>query len=191
MRPSRVFRLIYRIFIFLLTLSVTVVSVLGLLSAVMILSNPNNIQLNPGEIEINFNPSPLNINFTLPFNLTNAGYFNLENLELKIDLAMNYSHVDGGGPGVNETRILNIFNKSQYFGNIPHGATGHYNFTGLYSDFNFPLTFNFTTDIDWYRAPPADILFYANFTVNLDYSIGLHSLTIGLINIYVGEFSLP
>ena len=179
MRPSRVFRLLFRIFISLLTLSVTVVSLLGFLSAMTILSNPNNIGVNPGEFDLKYNAFPLNINFTIPFNITNAGYSDLENLELKIDLAMNYSHVDGGGPGVNERRVINIFNKSQYFGNIAQGATGMYNYTGLFSDFYFPPTLNFTSDVDWFRGTPA-ILFYANFTISLDYSLGLHSLTIGI-----------
>ena len=75
MRPSRVFRLIFRIFIFLLTLSVTIVSILGGLSAALILFNPENIGIDPGKVDINFNYPPLNINFTLPFNLTNAGFF--------------------------------------------------------------------------------------------------------------------
>lgn len=185
MRPSRVFRLIFRIFISLLTLSVTIVSILGGLSAFMIIMTPGNIGVNPGDVSFNFDPSPLNINFTLPFNLTNAGYFDLENLELKIDLAMNYSHVDGGGPGVNETRVLKIFNKTQNFGDIPKGLTGNFNYTGQFSDFHFPPLFNFTDDIDWYREPPA-IIFTGNLTISLDYSLGMHSVTIGFVNMPLG-----
>ena len=187
MRPSRIFRMLFKIFISILTLSVTVVSILGGMSAFMILLNPDNIGIDPGEIDINFNPSPLNISFTLPFNLTNAGYFDLENLELKVDLAMNYSHVDYPVLGVNESRVIQIFNKSQNFGTIPKGMTGNFNFTGLFSDFNFPPSFNFTSDVDWSIGPPA-ILFFANFTVSLDYSVGLHSVIIGFINIPLGGF---
>lgn len=187
MRPSRVFRLIFRIFISLLTLSVTIVSILGGLSAVLILSNHENIGVDPGNVDIDFNYPPLDINFTLPFNITNAGFFDLENLELKIDLAMNYSHVDYPVLGVNESRVIKIFNKSQNFGTIPKGMTGNFNFTGLFSEFNFPPTLNFTKDIDWFRGPQA-ILFYANFTISLDYSIGLHSLTIVFNDIFIGGF---
>lgn len=187
MRPSRVFRLLVRIFISLLTLSVTIVGMLGGMSAFMILLNQDNIGVDPSEIDINFNPFPLNINFTLPFNLTNAGYFDLEHLEMKIDLAMNYSHVDYPVLGVNESRVIKIFNKSQDFGTILKGTTGNFNYTGLFSDFNFPPSLNMTSDIDWTVGPPA-ILFIANFTISLDYSIGLHSLTIGLTNIPVGGF---
>ncbi|MFW9973345.1 MAG: hypothetical protein ACFFDF_24385 [Candidatus Odinarchaeota archaeon] len=187
MRPSRVIRLIFRIFIFLLTLSVTIVSILGGLSAALILLTPGNIGVDPSKADINFNYPPLDINFTLPFNITNAGFFDLENLELKIDLAMNYTHVDYPIIGVNTTREIPVFNKTQYYGAIPKSTTGNYNFTGLFSDFYFPPSFNFTTDIDWTRTP-YPILFYANFTVSLDYSLGLHSLTIGIVHILVGGF---
>jgi hypothetical protein len=151
----------------------------------MILGNPNNIGIDPSEMDMNFNMSPLNINFTLPFNLTNAGYFDLENLELKVDLAMNYSHVDYPAPGVNQSRVIKIFSESQDLGKIPKGTTGNFNFTGIFSDFYFPPLFNITSDVDWTVGPPA-ILFFANFTVSLDYSIGLHSLRIGILNIPVG-----
>ncbi len=188
MRPSRVFRTIFRIFIFFLTLSVTVVSILGGMSAFMILGNPNNIGIDPSEMDINFEIIPeLNINFTIPFNLTNAGYFDLENLELKVDLAMNFSHVDYPSPGVNQSHIIKVFNKTHNLGTIPKGATGNYNITGLFSEFYFPPLFNFTSDVDWNVGPPA-IIFLANFTVSLDYSVGLHSLRIGILNIPVGGF---
>ncbi|MFW9820891.1 MAG: hypothetical protein ACFFE5_14885, partial [Candidatus Thorarchaeota archaeon] len=182
MRPSRVFRTIFRIFIFLLTLSVTFVSILGGMSVFMILGNPNNIGLDPSEMDPNFDISPLNINFTLPFNFTNAGYFDLENLRLKVDLAMNYTDT-----GVNQSLVMKIFNKTHNFGTILKGETGNFNITGLFSDFYFPPSFNFTTDVDWSVGPPA-IIFLANFTFSLDYTLGLHSLTIGILNIPVGGF---
>jgi hypothetical protein len=178
--------MLFKIFVSLLTLSVTVVSILGGLSAFMILMNPDNIGIDPGKVEFDFNPSPFNINFTLPFNLTNAGYFDLENLELKVEIAMNYSQVDDPLPGVNSTRLIQIFNKSQQFGTILQGATGNFNFTGQFGDFYFPPLFNFTSDIDWYRGPPA-LIFYTNLTISLDYSIGMHSLTIGIYDLKVYE----
>ncbi|MFX1378442.1 MAG: hypothetical protein ACFFA4_05060 [Promethearchaeota archaeon] len=170
-----------------MTLSVTIVSILGGMSAFMILLNPDNIGIDPREIDMNFNPISLNINFTLPFNLTNAGYFDMDNFKLRIDLAMNYSHVDYPVIGVNQSRVIKIFNKTQNFGKIPKGTTGNFNFTGIFSDFNFPPSFNFTTDVDQSVGPPA-VIFIANFTISLDYSIGLYSLTIGFINIPVGGF---
>ena len=192
MRPSRVFRLIFRIFILLLTISMTVVAVLGGLSAVLILSNPNNIQVDPGSAEFNLDVNftggyVYNINFTLPFNITNAGYFDMENLEVSVQIALNYSHIDGGGPGVNVTRSVKILSHNMTFGDILKGTTGNFVFFGNYSNFiigNFP---NMLTEINWFRGPPA-LEFYANFSISLDYSLGMHSLAINAINLAVGSF---
>ena len=191
MRPSRVFRLIFRIFIFLLALSVTVVSILGGLSAILILSNvEDNVGIEPENIEFNldFNNATLeieNVNFTLPFNFTNAGYFDLENFELKIQIGMNYSHVNWTTPGVNVTRFIRIFEDSEDFGDIPKGKTKYFNFFGYNASFSLPNT----TDVDWFREPPT-LEFYANITVSLDYSIRMHHISIPLIDLYVGEFTL-
>lgn len=190
MRPSRVFRLLIRIFILLLTISVSIVAFLGGLSAVMILSNPDNFGIDTGNAEFNidFNNSTLkfeNVNFTLPFNITNAGYFDLENLQLELQLGLNYSHIDGG---LNKTRVAKILDRSQYYGDIPKGLTGDFTFYGdnssfIYSNFPDPLT-----EIDWFRGPPP-LEFYANFTISLDYSIGMQSISITAINIFVGDFT--
>ena len=145
MRPSRVFRLLIRILLYLLTLSVTLVSILGILSAGLILSNlPENIQpdFDNAEFNIEINNTTLvieNINFTLPVNLTNAGYFDLENLELSIQIGLNYSHINWTTPGVNETRFVRILDHSQNFGTIAKGSTAHL--------FFFVITVRFYTGI--------------------------------------------
>ena len=113
MRPSRVFRGIFRIFIFLLTISVTIVSILGGLSAILILSDQNNLGVDPDAAEFNLDINNVtlaidNIDFTLPFNLTNAGYFDMENLELSIQIALNYSHVDDPEYNKTDTNIHQI-----------------------------------------------------------------------------------
>jgi hypothetical protein len=170
--------------------AVTLVSFLGGLSAVMILSNQDNfgIDTDNAEFNIDINNSTLeieNVNFTLPFNITNAGYFDLENLQLSVQLGLNYSHIDGG---MNETRLVKILDRTQNFGDILKGLTGNFTFFGSNSSFlhdNFP---NPLTEINWLRGPPP-LEFYANFTINLDYSIGMHSLSITVIDIFVGDFT--
>ena len=97
MRTSRVFRLLFRILILLLALSVTIVSFLGGLSAVMIFTNQNNIGIDTSNADFNldYDIGGLNdANFTLPFNITNAGYFDIDNFQLRVELEMNYSNVD-------------------------------------------------------------------------------------------------
>ncbi|MFW9867801.1 MAG: hypothetical protein ACFFEN_17035 [Candidatus Thorarchaeota archaeon] len=189
MRPSRVFRLLFRIFIGLLTLSVTLVSFLGGLSAILILGDyQKNIQVDISGVEFNLDINATthrieNVNFSLPFNLTNAGYFDMENLKLGIDIALNYSSI----PDLNQTKLVKIFNITQNFGTIPQGEKGIFVFIGTNSSFlhnNFPDP---STEINWYYGPPT-LIFYANFTISLDYSLGMHSISINALNIKVGEY---
>jgi hypothetical protein len=170
---------------------VTIVAFLGGLSAVMILTNPDNIGIDIANAEFNleFNNATGvvdNANFTLPFNITNAGYFDLENFKLNIELAMNYSEIDYPVFGVNETRTRKIFEKAANFGTILKGSTGYFNFTGLFGNFTFG-DFNITK-IDVFKPPPL-IEFYANFTISLDYSLGMHSITVDILNIKVYEIN--
>jgi hypothetical protein len=190
MRPARVFRWIIRVFILILTLSVTIVSLLGGLSAVIILSNPDNIGINAGDAKFNidYDYSGINdINFTLPFNITNAGFFDLEDLKLNLGVWLQYWHVNLTTPGVNSSNTVKIFDEIENFGTIEIGATLKANYTGDYAHFttsNFP-TF---TEFDFTKNP--DMLFYANLTLSLTYSLGLHSLSLGIYNISVGEYDI-
>lgn len=194
MRPSRVFRLIFRIFILILTLSVTIVSLLGGISAVLILQDFDenvNINIDDADFDLDINTTSGQVNniaFTLPFNITNAGYFDLEKLRLSLQIAINYSHIDYPSPGLNETRKVIIYDNFQIFGNIPRGQTRNDAFSGDFSDFlsdNFP---DLDTEVDFYSEPPI-MSFYANLTISLDYSIGLHSLRFGVKDLHIGDYS--
>jgi hypothetical protein len=175
MRPARVFRWLIRIFVLILTLSVTMVSIFGGLSAVMILSNPDNIGIDTGNADLNidYDIGGINdINFTLPFNITNAGFFDLEDLKLNVGIWLQYWHVNLTTPGVNSSNTVKIFNKTENFGTIKKGATLKANYTGEYGYF-FPWEFPTFTEFDFTKDP--DMLFYANLTLSLKYSLGLHS----------------
>ncbi len=185
MRPSRVFRWIVRIFLGLLTLSMTVVSILGALSAVMILGNVNeNIKIPAGPASANFditNPSSMNI--TIPFNITNPGYFDLTNLIIDIKISMIFGNAS---TLTNETTNIVIFDKAQTFPNIIRGQTYSGAFFGNSSDFieaNFP---NATTEIDWFRTPVLE--FHGNFTISAYYSLDLIAFTFGINNVTLGTF---
>ncbi len=178
MRPSRVFRLIFRIFIAVLTLSVTTVSILGGLSAVIILREKDNLQIDFDNAEFNFNESTLETNFSLPFQVNNTGYFDIENLELYLEIFLNYSSISH----MNETVAIKIFDKAQPLDDIPKGEIRDFVFFGNNSDFYYSPAIIF--DINWLKVPPI-LEFYANITVSLDYSIGLHSLAITLENYFI------
>ncbi|MFX0060137.1 MAG: hypothetical protein ACFE8J_17710 [Candidatus Heimdallarchaeota archaeon] len=183
MRPSRVFRWIVRMFLFLLTLSMTVVSILGCLSAVMILGNMNeNIKIPAGPPSANFditNPSSMNI--TIPFNITNAGYFDLTSLIIDVKISMTFGNAS---TPTNETTNAVVFDKAQIFPNIIRGQTYSGVFFGNSSDFieaNFP---NATTEIDWFRTPALE--FSGNFTLSAYYSLDLIAFTFGINNVTLG-----
>ena len=187
MRVSRVLRMIFHFFVILLTLSITVVAFIGGLSAVMILSDPTNIGINTDDAEINIDYDISGFqggNFTLPFNVTNSGYFDLENLQLQLSIGVNYSQVNYPSPGINQTRYIKIFEKVDNFGTIPKGQTGNFVYTGDTIDF-FNASFPDPLTINYFRVPYI-LEFYANFTISLDYSLGMHSLSISVINLLVG-----
>ena len=194
MRPSRVFRLIFRIFILLLTLSVTVVSILGGLSAFIILdpySNNIGVHYTDASFDVDFNNSTgelIAFNFSLPFNITNAGYFDIEDLQVAIKLGIRYEHIDYTVPGQNDTIFIKFFENQQNFGTVTKGNKGLFDFTG---DISNVISFPNATQINWYRTPPPDLEFFANFTIGLTYSLGLHSLAFNMHNISIGDYSYP
>ncbi|KKN28433.1 hypothetical protein LCGC14_0854340 [marine sediment metagenome] len=197
MRASRVFRLIFRIFILILTTSVTLVTVLGGLSAVLILDpTSENIGIDTDEVDFNIDIDLLGgvvneFNFTLPFNITNAGYFDLHDLEMRFVMGVRYEHINLTVPGQNDTVTAKIFEKTHIYGTILKGATENYVFKGNFTDFisvNFP---DLQTEVNWYRSPQPALEFVANFTVSLVYSLGLHVLAFGGTNQSIGDFSLP
>ncbi len=72
-----------------------------------------------------------------------------------------------------------------YFWNVLFCSTGFFNFTGLSSDF-FTGVYPNITEIDIFKPSPL-FEFYTNFTISLDYSLGMHSISINIQNIKVGE----
>ena len=192
MRPSRVFRWIIRILILVLTISVTAVSLLGGMSAIMILSNQDNIGIDYDNADFNLDYNVTtgvinNINFTLPFNITNAGFFDLEDLKLGFQIGLLYRHINLTGDGLNKTNFVKIYDNSTSFPTIKKGKTYYGNYTGTTSDFgNFLENFPEYDEIDFTRDP--DFELYGNFTISLTYSLGLHSITLGINNVTVGKY---
>ena len=188
MRPSRVFRWIVRIFLLILTTCMSVVSFLGGYSAVLILSTPGNINVPSGPIQANLNiTNPSGMYLIIPFNITNAGYFDLTELTLDFKIAMRYDHVNLTGTGQNITTTRLIFDKFEVFPPILSGQTYSNNFTATGGDGFIPSNFpNATTEIDWYKKPYA-VEYFANFTVSGMYSLDLLGFRFTLTNFSVGH----
>lgn len=188
MRISRVFRWSVRIFLLVLTLSLTGVSILGSMSAVSILGNEDNVNIPSGPIDANLNISNVNeMYFRVPFNVTNVGFFDLTNLRIEFSVTMVYDHVNLTGIGENITSSAIVFNKATVFPPIPNGQTYNGLFNASSGDGFLPINFpNATTEIDWYRTPYA-VEFYADFIVSASYSLDLISFSVELFNISVGN----
>ena len=189
MRFSRVFRWVLRIFLLVLTLSLTGVSVLGSISAMNILSNPDNIRVPSGPISANLDISDVNtMSIQVPFNVSNVGFFYLTNLRIEFTINMIYDHVNLTGTGENITTNTMVFNKATTFPSVPSGQTYNGLFNAAGGDGFLPANFpNGTTEIDWNRSPHV-LEFYADFTISASYSLDLISFSVDLYNISVGNY---
>lgn len=183
MRASRFFRLIFRILLYVCTISLTIVTLLGGLSAITIVSNPDNVGIPDGDIELYIDPiTPANNNITVPFNFTNDGYFTLNNLYIHVRLNMTYDHVNLTTPGVNETTTRTIFDGEQTFDSVsPNAILDDVQLVGVAADFSLPSI----SDIDFSVLPT----FTIDIILSASYSLDLISFRVELLGISISSLS--
>lgn len=179
-RPSRVFRWVVRLLLLVFTLSLSAVGFLGGFSTVTILDpNSYNVNVPDGTIVANLNiTNPSSMQIVLPFNITNAGVYDLTNIEISFQVSMTYGNTLLPG---NASATVKIFDKSQLYGTVAHGGFLKSSLNGNATEGfilpNIPPLLN----IDWYRSP--NILeFYANLTFSASYSLNLYTFTTSIIN---------
>ncbi|MHA1535030.1 MAG: hypothetical protein ACTSP8_09920 [Promethearchaeota archaeon] len=179
-RPSRVFRLIVRVFLLVFTLSLSAVSILGGWSAVTIL-NPgsNDINIPDGPIITNFDIGNSSIEVTVPFNISNGGVYELSNIFLRFQVSMTFGNTSTLN---NDTTTVKIFDSPQSYGSILPGQTLKANYSASGS---LPLS-----EVDRYRSPNA-LEFYANLTFRASYSLNLYTFTVNIIKFSMGNYSWP
>ena len=187
-RPSRVFRWVVRLFLLVFTLSLSTVGFLGGFSAVTILDPKSyNVNVPDGPIVLNLditNTSSMQI--IVPFNITNAGVYDLTKIELSFQVSMNYGNTLLPG---NASTTVKIFDKSQFYGTVAHGGFLKSSLNGNATEGfilpNIPPLLN----IDWYRTP--NILeFRANLTFSASYSLNLYRFTTSIINYPIYNLTL-
>jgi len=84
---QKIVRLVMKIVIAFITLSVALTSIVGGISMILIVSDlETNFQIDESEIQANFGAAGNNISFSLDF--TNDGYFAFENFTISLKLAM-------------------------------------------------------------------------------------------------------
>jgi len=170
------------------------------MSAISIL-NPNsdgqgniNVDLDNANFNIDFDLLTGEISefdFSIPLDITNAGYFDLIDLETMVALGIRYEHINLTVPGQNDLVTRKIFVIEIPLGTILQGETESYLLSGDINNLipeNFP---DIITEINWNRTPEPDIEFILNFNVSLTYSLGLHVLAFGIYNHPIANFSLP
>ena len=185
-RPSRVFRLVVRLCLLVFTLSLSAVGFLGGFSAVTILDpNSYNVNVPDGPIVANLNiTNPSSMQIVLPFNITNAGVYDLTNIEISFQVSMTYNNTL---LPLNASTTVKIFDKSQNFGTVAHGGFLKTSLSGNATDGFIIPNIPSPTDIDWYRTPHA-LDFHANLTFSASYSLNLYTFTTTIINYPIGHF---
>ncbi len=191
MRPIRVIRLIIRLMLLVLTLSMSVVSYLGGLSAINILGNTDNIVVPNGDIESNLNMTMTtndssSLYFKLPFKIVNDGYFDLEDLELKISVSVVFDWINKTTPGENDTIEKTVFEKEINFGTIRSGNTLKDKYEAKGDDFDLSdLPSN--TSIDYTKDPPVEYLI--DLVISAKYSLGLIAFRVEIHDLKLEDFA--
>jgi len=185
-RPSRVFRLVVRIFLLVFTLSLSAVGFLGGFSAVTILDPDSyNVNIPDGPIVANLDiTTPASMQIVLPFNITNAGVYDLTAIEISFQVSMTYGNTLLPG---NASTTVKIFDKDQFYGVVPHGGYLKDSLNGTAADGFILSNIPPLSDIDWY-ATPHILAFHANLTFSASYSLNLYTFTTSIINYSIGYY---
>ncbi|MHA1689801.1 MAG: hypothetical protein ACTSUN_10795 [Promethearchaeota archaeon] len=116
MNIFRLLKWIVRGFVGVIIISLVLFMILNVYSVYLIVSNPEvNLKVPDGEVTYDFNILEWDeMHFTVPFSITNAGYYDIQDIFIYINLTAIY--------GVqNHTKL--IFSKLKSFGIISAGET--------------------------------------------------------------------
>ena len=186
MRTSRLFRLIIRSFLLLLASSMSLVSFLGGYSALLILSDEDNIDL---DIDIEGDPfnNTNDFEIKIEFEINNLGYFDLEDLKIELKLYMIYDWINKTGDGRNVTWAVELYDDDKSFKTIKSGSTKKNSIKIGPEDL---LGVNFTEimlNADQTRDPVIE--FEADeVNISAKYSLGLISFKVKIEDYDLGDF---
>ena len=130
MRTARLIRSIVRLLLLILASTMSLVSFLGGYSALLILSDEDNIDFDysyEGKIlDVNDTTGPLM--FKVEFKFKNVGYFDLEDLELELEVYVRYYHENYTTLGKSVRREIKAYEGENDFGDCESGQTLRDNF---------------------------------------------------------------
>ena len=173
MRTERAIRLIARLFLLILASTMSLVSFLGGYSAVLILSDEDNIDLDNSYTGNVLDVNDTTMVFKVEFKFKNVGYFDLEDLELELELYIRYYH-ENYLPGKSIRRDIKVYEGDDDFGDCESGQTLRDNFKIERSDILCNIT-DIYNNID--RNPPdnepiveiiaKDVIITGKYSLNL------------------------
>lgn len=183
MRPERIFRLIVRIFLFILASSMSLVSFLGGYSAALILTNEENIDI---DVSYDGNPfiDPNNFEIDIEFEINNLGYFDLEDLEVEMLLYLKYDRVTVGG---NVSTKVKLYEDEKSFATIPAGEKKKFKIGIDYEDIDYINFTDIALNADLTRDPVFDFI-AEELEISAKYSLGLISFKAEIEDMDLGGF---
>ena len=189
MRPERIFRIIVRIFFFILASSMSLVSFLGGYSAALILTNEENIQ-----IDVDYEGNPLDLDPTdfeidIEFEINNLGYFDLEDLEIELKLNLVYDWKNKTGNGINVTTEVTLYEGEKSFATIPAGERKKFKISIDFEDLELNAIefYIIYLNIDRTRDPVFDFI-AEELKISAKYSLGLISFEAEIEDMDLGGF---
>ena len=185
MRYSRLVRLIARLFLLILASTMSLVSFLGGYSALLILSDEDNIDL---DVAFEGDLTPANFQkfeVKIEFEVYNEGYFDLEDLEIELKLYMVYVNKS------NDVLIgLEIYDGDKSFSTIPAGEKKKNKIVIDIEDLleEVPDLAKRVLEAD----PAKELAFTAeDITIKAKYSLGLIAFKIKIDEMDLGDYDLP
>ncbi|TFG24783.1 MAG: hypothetical protein EU529_03080 [Promethearchaeota archaeon] len=133
MRTARLIRSIARLLLLILASTMSLVSFLGGYSAVLILSDEDNIDFDYSYKGRILDVNDTTLEFRVEFKFKNVGYFDLEDLELELEVYVRYYHEDYL-PGKSVRREIKAYEGEEDFGDCESGLTLRDNFKIVRSD---------------------------------------------------------
>ena len=187
MRYSRIARIIMRFFLLILASTMSFISFLGGYSALLILSDEDNIDLDVGfEGDIFVDPTQFAIE--IEFTVYNEGYFDLEDLKIEMALELIYYNKTGGHNNDPYPIGIMIYDDDKSFKTIPAGVEKKNKITIDYEDL--------IGTVDWYEIIAnadytKEVAFQAeDIEISARYSLGLIKFEVEIEELDLGDYKL-
>ena len=164
----------------------SVVSFLGGYSAILILSDEENIQVDTANVDYYINFTDIdNAYFIMPYQFKNVGYFDLEDLEVDVTIYVNFRDTR---KDKNESTAITILESVKEFDTIKEGETEKDEIEFDSDDFKDDLSkTNETIYTNWDLTDSPDLWYTLDLKISAKYSLGLLSFRTELYEIKIGE----